>query len=67
LICLPCWSGGSSDVVTSEAAEALLRLLPHARFVCIADDSHMVAGDRDDVFIAAVLESALPLLEANGG
>jgi pimeloyl-ACP methyl ester carboxylesterase len=47
--------GGSSDVVTREAAEALLRLLPHARFVDVADASHMVAGDRNGVFSAAVL------------
>jgi len=59
--------GGSSDVVTHEAAEALLRLLPRARFVDVADASHMVAGDRNDVFSAAVLEFALPLLEAIGG
>ena len=55
--------GGSSDVVTREAAEALLQLLPHARFVDVADASHMVAGDRNDVFSAAVLEFALPLLQ----
>ncbi len=53
--------GGSSDVVTREAAEALLQLLPHARFVDVADASHMVAGDRNDAFNAAVLEFALPL------
>lgn len=58
--------GGSSDVVTREAAEALLRLLPDARFVDVADASHMVAGDRNDAFSAAVLEFALPLLQANG-
>lgn len=58
--------GGSSDVVTREAAEALLRLLPHAKFVDVAEASHMVAGDRNDVFTAAVLEFALPLFLAGG-
>lgn len=53
--------GGSSDVVTREAAEALLQLLPHAQFVDVADASHMVAGDRNDAFSAAVREFALPL------
>ena len=48
-------------MVTREAAEALLQLLPHARFVDVADASHMVAGDRNDAFSAAVLEFALPL------
>lgn len=55
--------GGSSDVVTREAAEALLKMIPHAKFVDVADASHMVAGDRNDIFSAAVLEFALPLLE----
>ena len=55
--------GGSSDVVTREAAEALFKLLPNARFVDVAEATHMVAGDRNDVFCAAVLEFALPLCE----
>ena len=53
----------SSDVVTPEAAAALLQLIPHAKFVDVADASHMVAGDRNDIFSAAVLEFALPLIE----
>jgi pimeloyl-ACP methyl ester carboxylesterase len=47
--------GGSSDVVTREAVEVLLQLLPHARYVDVAEASHMVAGDRNNVFSAAVL------------
>lgn len=58
--------GGSSDVVTPEAAQALLQMLPHAKYVDVADASHMVAGDRNDIFSAAVLEFSLPLLHANG-
>ena len=57
--------GGSSDVVTREAAEALLQLLPRAQFVDVADASHMVAGDRNDAFSAAVREFALPLIQPN--
>jgi pimeloyl-ACP methyl ester carboxylesterase len=57
--------GGSSDVVTVEAAQAMLRLIPRARFVDVADASHMVAGDANDVFTAAVLEFAAPLLNSN--
>jgi pimeloyl-ACP methyl ester carboxylesterase len=53
-------------VVTREGAEALLQLLPRARFVDVVDASHMVAGDGNDPFSAAVLEFALPLLETNG-
>ena len=59
--------GGSSDVVTREAAEALLQLIPRARFVDVADASHMVAGDRNDIFSAAVLEFASPLLKEKRG
>jgi pimeloyl-ACP methyl ester carboxylesterase len=59
--------GGSIDVVTREAAEALLQLLPHAQYVDVADASHMVAGDPNDVFSAAVLEFAVPLLQPNSG
>ena len=56
--------GGSSDVVTLEAAQALLAIVPHAQFVDVADATHMVAGDRNDVFSAAVLEFAAPLLRS---
>lgn len=56
--------GGSSDVVTVEAAQALLAMIPHARYVDVADATHMVAGDRNDAFTAAVLDFARPLLAA---
>jgi pimeloyl-ACP methyl ester carboxylesterase len=56
--------GGSSDVVTVEAAQALLAMIPQARFVDVAEATHMVAGDRNDVFTAAVLDFALPLYRA---
>ena len=59
--------GGSSDVVTVEAAQALLRMIPHARYVDVADATHMVAGDRNDAFATAVLEFAEPLLRAARG
>jgi pimeloyl-ACP methyl ester carboxylesterase len=55
--------GGSSDVVTPDAARQLLELIPHATYVDVADATHMVAGDRNDAFTSAVLEFAAPLLE----
>ena len=58
--------GGSSDVVTLEAAQALLRMIPNARFVDVADATHMVAGDRNDAFTTAVLDFAAPLLAPDG-
>ncbi|HVN90156.1 MAG TPA: alpha/beta hydrolase [Candidatus Binataceae bacterium] len=54
--------GGSSDVVTPEAAQALLQMIPRAKYVDVAEATHMVAGDRNDIFTSAVLEFALPLL-----
>jgi pimeloyl-ACP methyl ester carboxylesterase len=56
--------GGSSDVVTVDAARALLELIPHAHFVDIAGATHMVAGDRNDAFTRAVLDFAAPLLRS---
>jgi len=31
-------------------------LVPHAKYVDIADAAHMVAGDNNDVFVSSVLE-----------
>lgn len=48
--------GGRSELVSEEGARELLELVPHARFVDIAGAGHMVAGDRNDVFGAAVID-----------
>jgi pimeloyl-ACP methyl ester carboxylesterase len=56
--------GGSSDVVTLDAARALLEMIPHARFVDVVNATHMVAGDRNDAFTEAVLDFAAPLLRS---
>ena len=49
-------SGGRSDLVSPEIVAEFLDAVPHARHVRIADATHMVAGDRNDVFTDAVLE-----------
>jgi pimeloyl-ACP methyl ester carboxylesterase len=54
--------GGSSDVVTLKAAKDLLAMLSGAKFVDVAEASHMVAGDHNHAFNQAVLDFALPLL-----
>jgi pimeloyl-ACP methyl ester carboxylesterase len=46
--------GGSSDLLSEEGAQALLALIPHARYVDVAGAGHMVAGDANDRFNAAV-------------
>lgn len=48
--------GGLSDVLSQEGAEAFMDLCPNAELVNVADAGHMVAGDRNDVFAAAVIE-----------
>jgi pimeloyl-ACP methyl ester carboxylesterase len=46
--------GGKSDLVTPETAAEFVSLAQNARFVDVAAAGHMVAGDRNDVFIDAV-------------
>jgi pimeloyl-ACP methyl ester carboxylesterase len=49
-------SGGRSDLVSHETVGEFLGLVPHAAHVRIADATHMVAGDRNDVFTDAILD-----------
>lgn len=46
--------GGKSDLVTPQTAQEFVELAPNARFVDVASAGHMVAGDKNDVFIEAV-------------
>jgi pimeloyl-ACP methyl ester carboxylesterase len=48
--------GASSELVKEEHVREFLELAPHARFVDVAGARHMVAGDKNDVFSAAILE-----------
>jgi pimeloyl-ACP methyl ester carboxylesterase len=48
--------GGSSEIVSLESAEAFRNLVPHAKFVDIGGASHMVAGDKNDIFADAILD-----------
>ncbi|MEC7916231.1 MAG: alpha/beta hydrolase [Actinomycetota bacterium] len=48
--------GGLSDVLSEEGARAYLELVPHSEYANVGDAAHMVAGDRNDIFVAAVLE-----------
>lgn len=56
--------GRESDVVSEETADEFLRAAPRARFVDVSKAGHMVAGDRNDVFSAAVVDF---LRELRGG
>lgn len=48
--------GSQSDVVSESGAEAFRALMPQAEIVDIAGAGHMVAGDRNDAFNAAVVD-----------
>lgn len=47
--------GRMSELVSAEAGQAFVATLKHGAFTDVADAGHMVAGDRNDVFIEAVL------------
>jgi pimeloyl-ACP methyl ester carboxylesterase len=47
--------GRMSELVSLEAAQAFVATLRNGAFTDVADAGHMVAGDRNDVFLEAVL------------
>ena len=46
--------GKQSDLLSAEGAQEFLDHVPHAKFVDVSNAGHMVAGDRNDKFTAAV-------------
>ncbi len=48
--------GRMSELVSLESAQAFVTSLRHGSFTDVADAGHMVAGDRNDVFLQAVVE-----------
>ena len=46
--------GRISDVVSESGAREFLAAAPHARYEDVSGAGHMVAGDRNDAFTAAV-------------
>ena len=48
--------GRMSELVSLEGAEAFVAGLKHGSFTDVADAGHMVAGDRNDIFLQAVVE-----------
>lgn len=53
--------GRMSDLVSEETSREFLALCPHARYVDVSDAGHMVAGDRNDAFSAAVIDFLVTL------
>ncbi|MEL6890091.1 MAG: alpha/beta hydrolase [Actinomycetota bacterium] len=48
--------GRQSDLLSEAGAMRFLELVPHAEFVDVVGAGHMVAGDKNDVFNAAVVD-----------
>jgi pimeloyl-ACP methyl ester carboxylesterase len=48
--------GAASELVHETHAREFLALVPHATFVDVSGARHMVAGDRNDQFAAAILD-----------
>ncbi len=48
--------GGLSDVLSEAGAREFLQLCPHTEYVNVTGASHMVAGDRNDIFGTAVVD-----------
>ena len=43
-------------LVSREAADAFLAAVPHAHFTDVENAGHMLVGDRNDIFVDAVLD-----------
>lgn len=54
-------SGERSDVVSDDTIAEFLRCVPHAQHVRVARAAHMIAGDANDAFTAAVAHFIAPL------
>jgi pimeloyl-ACP methyl ester carboxylesterase len=58
-------SGTRSDVVSDATIAEFLACVPHARHVRVDHATHMVVGDRNDAFAAAVHDFIEPLRETS--
>ena len=57
--------GRMSDVISEDDARHFLELAPHARYADVSGAGHMVAGDRNDAFTAAVVSFLLESIDAD--
>ncbi len=48
--------GRMSNIVSQESVDHFMEVIPHASYTDISDAGHMVAGDKNDIFISAVLD-----------
>lgn len=57
-------SGEHSDIVSAATIAEFEQCVPHARHVRVADATHMIVGDRNDAFTAAVENFIQPLRDS---
>jgi pimeloyl-ACP methyl ester carboxylesterase len=58
--------GGLSDVLSEEGAQGFLDLCPQSEYVNVTGAAHMVAGDRNDIFVNAVIDFLLRVVPLDG-
>ncbi|MEO8959195.1 MAG: alpha/beta hydrolase [Rudaea sp.] len=68
-ICVPTLliSAEHSDIVSDATIAEFQHCVPHASHVRVRDATHMIVGDRNDAFTAAVENFIQPLRESAGG
>ena len=52
-------------MLSESGAKEFLATCPHAEYVNVTDAAHMVAGDRNDIFTAAVVDFMAKLEDKN--
>lgn len=57
-------SGEHSDIVSAATIKEFLHCVPHAAHVRVARATHMIVGDRNDAFTAAVRQFIQPLRDS---
>ena len=58
--------GGLSHVLSEEGAQSFLDLCPQSEYLNITGAAHMVAGDRNDIFVGAVVEFLTRVVPIDG-
>ena len=48
--------GALSDILTDEEKERFIETIPHSKFTKIDDATHMVVGDKNDIFAEAIVK-----------
>ena len=51
--------GALSDILTDQEKERFMMTIPHSKFAKIDDATHMVVGDKNDIFAEAIVNFLL--------